>query len=74
MKKIFIISILLFLLIPNGKGQNIKKDTVRPDTIQVEKIKKMPMDTVQHTMPVKKIPPQDGKMSKPESETIFYKE
>jgi hypothetical protein len=72
MKKIFIISILLFRLIPNGKAQNVKKDTVRPDTIQVEKIKKMPMDTIQHTMPIKKIPPQNDK--KLTSETIYYKE
>lgn len=33
-----------------------KRDTVKLDTANVEKIRKVPMDTVPSTMPVKKLP------------------
>ena len=51
----FIISLLLIcsLSVPAQS----RKDTVKLDSTQVEKIKKMPMDTVGHKMPVMPVTP-----------------
>lgn len=38
-------------------AQSARKDTVKLDSTQVEKIKKMPMDTVGHKMPVVPVTP-----------------
>jgi hypothetical protein len=37
------------------------KDTVKPDSTHLEKIRKMPMDTVPHNTPVKPVLPEEQK-------------
>jgi hypothetical protein len=52
--------IALFFLCFAGDAQENKKDTVLTDSTHIEKIKKMPMDTVHpHTMPVKPVLPEE---------------
>ncbi|MDF2438365.1 MAG: hypothetical protein K0Q95_2741 [Bacteroidota bacterium] len=60
-----IIFISLFFMSIAGVAQVNKKDTVFTDSTHIEKIKKMPMDTVQpHTMPVKPVLPEQQKDKK----------
>lgn len=42
----------------------VKKDTVNPDSTHLEKIRKMPMDTLHHKTPVKPVPPEEQKDKK----------
>jgi hypothetical protein len=67
MKKIILTAAgaLITLLAP---AQVNKKDTMRVDTAHIEKIRKMPMDSIPGKMPTKKTPedvPQKGKKEQP---------
>ncbi|MCW3086163.1 MAG: hypothetical protein JWP12_3529 [Bacteroidetes bacterium] len=67
MKKTILIAtgVLITLMAP---AQVNKRDTVRVDTVNIEKIKKMPMDSIPGKMPIKKTPedvPQKGKKEQP---------
>jgi hypothetical protein len=65
MKKSIILLILLFSF-TILKAQT-RKDTVKVDTTQIEKIRNMPMDTTKYPMPVKKLP-TDSVMHKSEKD------
>ncbi|HKR04602.1 MAG TPA: hypothetical protein VJY62_08185 [Bacteroidia bacterium] len=58
MKKL-ILSIAAALIVSISQAQINKKDTVMPDTNQVEKIHKMPMDTMPHNRPAVPLTPKD---------------
>jgi hypothetical protein len=58
MKKL-VLSVTAALIVSISQAQINKKDTVIPDTNQVEKIRKMPMDTMHHHMPVAPLAPKD---------------
>ena len=51
MKKI-ILSVFAAFMINVSHAQVNKKDTVMLDSTQVEKIQKMPMDSMHHNMPI----------------------
>jgi hypothetical protein len=60
------------------KAQNKNKDTVMIDSTQLEKIEKMPMDTIHHKMPVDPVLPEEQKDDHDKEEPItvspsFYK-
>lgn len=59
MKKL-ITSIALAFVINAVNAQAIKKGTVKLDSTQVEKIHKMPMDTMHENMPVAPLTPKDS--------------
>lgn len=59
------ISIFLFLLLASFcNAQENKKDTMFTDSTHMEKIKKMPMDTMHHSIPVKPVLPEEQKDKK----------
>jgi hypothetical protein len=59
------LSILFFIYVMSVSAQSGKRDTVKLDSTQVEKIRKMPMDTMIHTMPVVPLtPPKNSKNKK----------
>ncbi len=55
MKKIILIG-ALFIFQKVEAQDNKQKDTVKVDSTQIEKIKKMPMDSISHPMPVAPVP------------------
>jgi hypothetical protein len=59
--KTTLLSILAVGLSLNLMAQGAGKDTVKPDSTQLEKIKKMPMDTIHHKTPVKPVPQEKKK-------------
>lgn len=59
MKKIM--GIFTAFLLAGSVNAQVKKDTVKVDSTQMEKIKKMPMDTVFHKMPIKPVLPEEQK-------------
>lgn len=70
MKKV-IVSILSMCFMPLiTNAQVIEKDTVKPDSTHLEKIRKMPMDTIHHKTPVKPVLPEEQKNNKKEDEPI----
>ncbi len=67
MKKIMLIVTGVFITLMASAQVN-KKDTMKVDTAHLEKIRKMPMDSIPGKMPVKKTPedvPQKGKKEQP---------
>ena len=58
-KLIVVISALFVVSLCNAQSTPAPKDTVQLDSTQVEKILKMPMDTLHHTKPVVPLPPKD---------------
>lgn len=52
-----VLAAVMVLSLTVCKAQTYKKDTIMVDTTQMEKIRKMPMDTIQHKMPVKPLIP-----------------
>jgi len=57
MKKIIVICAVLFFTC--SLNAQVKKDTVKLDSSQIEKIKKMPMDTIHNKMPTKPVLPEE---------------
>ena len=55
------IVIFFFIFGISASAQTGKKDTVKLDSTQIEKIHKMPMDTTKHKMPVVPLTPQQNK-------------
>lgn len=54
----------VFFLALTANAQVIEKDTVKPDSTHLEKIRKMPMDTLHQKMPVKPVLPEEQKDKK----------
>lgn len=59
MKKLIVICLISFIACTIDA--QVKKESVPLDTSQIEKIKKMPMDTVYNKMPTKPVLPEEQK-------------
>ncbi len=54
-------SVIFLFCIHSGNAQINKLDTVYTDSTHMEKIKKMPMDTIHHNIPIKPVLPEEQK-------------
>ncbi|HEX8515465.1 MAG TPA: hypothetical protein VF868_04640 [Bacteroidia bacterium] len=70
MKKM-ILSITLVAAFYNLEAQVKGKDTVKPDSTHLEKIKKMPMDTMDHQTPVKPVPQDNKKKDEKNNDAVI---
>lgn len=57
MKKTIGIFVIVFFTC--SLNAQVKKDTMKLDSSQIEKIKKMPMDTIHYKMPTKPVLPEE---------------
>ncbi|MCE3279032.1 MAG: hypothetical protein K0S44_1223 [Bacteroidetes bacterium] len=65
MKKAAISISFIFLGLSMGAQEKInRKDTVQVDSTHLEKIKKMPMDSIHHKTPIKPVLPEEQRDDK----------